>query len=110
MVRPGIVVNPMRNRRIRIPCALGTEFPDAPILSMFAVQEIHQRVEGVAIRSFGVVDGRARSRNHYILSAHPPTHTYIHTHTTHTVICHIAKVQVGFGVLQSRTGHDLPQD
>ena len=103
----------MVNLRIRISRAFGTKLPDAPILAMLIIQEIHQGVEGVAIRSFGEVNGGTGSGNHWGVKERPCQHDNKEIKTEQsklTVICYIAQIQIRLGMLQPRTGNDLPQN
>lgn len=59
MVRPGEMVNAPVHFRVGIACALGTELPDAPIRTMFRVEEVDEGVERVAVCALRVGCGRA---------------------------------------------------
>lgn len=60
MVGPGEMVDSSIHRRVRVSSTLGAKLPDAPLGAMFRVEEMNQGVEGVAVRSFGEIQGGAR--------------------------------------------------
>ena len=68
VIRPGVVMNSSIDLRVGVSRALSTKLPDAPVFVMFRIEKIHQGVEGVAIRSSGVISGGARSRDNLRLS------------------------------------------
>lgn len=61
VVRPGEVVDSSIDLRVRVARTLGAKLPYAPIFAMFRVEKINQGVEGVAVGSFGIINGGAGS-------------------------------------------------
>lgn len=57
MVRPGEMVDSSIHLRVRVSSAFRAKLPYTPLRAMFRVEEINQGVKGIAVRSFGEVQG-----------------------------------------------------
>lgn len=66
VVWPGEMVDSSIHLRVRVSSALGPKLPYAPLGAMFRVEEINQGVEGIAVRSFGEVQGGAGGSDDWV--------------------------------------------
>jgi hypothetical protein len=54
MVREGVVVDAVVDFGVGVASPLGAEFPYRPVVAVLRVEELDERVEGVAVRALGV--------------------------------------------------------
>lgn len=66
MVREWIVPYTIVHCRVWISCSLCPEFPDCPVILVFAVEKLDQRIEGVTVSSFRVCFARTGGCDDYI--------------------------------------------
>lgn len=59
MVGPGVMADAIVDGIVGVAGALGAEFPDGPVFSMFLVEEGDEAVERVAVRALRVCLRRA---------------------------------------------------
>ena len=69
--------------RVGVSSALRAKLPYTPLGAMFRVEEMNQGVEGIAVRSFGEIQGGARCCNdcivnYILLSRKSRVETYYH--------------------------------
>lgn len=86
--------------------AFGAELPDAPVGAVFRVEETYEGVEGIAIGEGGVGFAGTGGCDDCVRLERLSERVWF----GHTVVGHVAEVEVGFGVGKSWAGHDTAEN